>query len=269
MRIHDVLAAAQLFIISRRRAAEAEGNERAREFWHHVREYLSFIHETGQIYRFEDYLEEHTPTPQAHAETAFSAHGGEARALLFETLERVSTPKEQQLVRVLITLLDYVTGSGQGDAFEAFLKSRGEPPRVMASFSSLEEAKTWLMNLPEPPHRAHVLIGDAYHEAWYSREDGVRDIAREYVVEPLLEKLTTQGPPPVVASFDTREEAEAWLMKQPASPMLFVSIAGECHLAVYQAKLNRHSLHSLTRGLKEWEEEKRRAVERQREMDAD
>ncbi len=272
MRIHDVLAAAQLFIIARRRAAGAEGNERERELWHHVREHLSFIYERGQVYRFEDYLDEHSPTRPSRESAAFNARrdtvSREAMDLLLETQERVSTSEEKQLVRVLISLLDYVSDSGQQGAFEVFLNSRGEPPPVTASFSSLDEAKEWLMNLPEPPHRAHVLIGDDYHEAWYSREDGIRDLSREWVIEPLLEGLTRQGAPPVVASFDTRERAETWLLKHPASPMLFVSIAGEHHLAVYHEKLNRHSLHALARGLKEWEEEKRRAVERQKEMDA-
>ncbi len=272
MRIHDILAAAQLFIITRRRVAGAEGNERARALWHHVREYISFIHERGQVYRFEDYLGEHTPTPPSRESAAFRARrdtvSREAMALLLKTLDGVSASEEKQLVRVLISLLDYVADSGQEDAFELFLNKRGEPPPVTASFSSLDQAKEWLMTLPEPPHRAHVLIGDEYYEAWYSREDEVRNISREYLIEPLLEGLTRRGAPPVVASFDTREEAEVWLRKQPASPMFFVSIAGESHLAAYHEKLNRHSLHSLARGLREWEEEKRRAVERQKELDA-
>jgi hypothetical protein len=72
-----------------------------------------------------------------------------------------------------------------------------------------------------------------------------------------------------VESFNTRDEAKAWLAKHPASPLAVVSIAGEQHLAVNHEELNRHSLHSIISSLKQWKEEKRRAAERQKELDVD
>ena len=194
-------------------------------------------------------------------------------ALLLKTLDETADLEEKQLALVLINLLNYVANSGQYDALEGYLEKlrSGSPPPVTASFATRDEAEEWLRSLPEPPSRAYVLIGDEYHEVWYSREDGDRGIAREYVLEPILEDSSKRGLPPAVASFNTRDEAEAWLAKHPASPLAVVSIAGEQHLAVHHEELNRHSLHSIIPSLKEWkewEEEKRRAAERQKELDA-
>lgn len=56
MRIFETLADAARFAGSRWQAALAQGREDEKRLWRYVGESRNFVHVTGQIYRFEDYL---------------------------------------------------------------------------------------------------------------------------------------------------------------------------------------------------------------------
>jgi hypothetical protein len=128
---------------------------------------------------------------------------------------------------------------------------------VLAHFSSHEAAEAWLKGTAEPPSPARILIGDEHYQFWYMRQDNTRGMYRDYVIEPIMESLTSSGIPAQTPSFATRAEAESWLQAHPATPYAFVSIAGEYYFAAYYRRLQRHSLHHVASSLKAWEEHKR------------
>jgi hypothetical protein len=270
--IHDILANALIRIGNLRQAAESAGNDEEVALWRYVREYLLFISRTGQVYRFEDYLEDLAPSRTSFVSAAFAAReearSQQAMALLLQALQETTEPEQRQLLHVIIDMLNFVAETGQCDEFDEFRETwYVGPPRALARFDTREQAEAWLNGLAEPPGGTFVLIGDEYFEVWYSREDEVREFLRQHMIEPILEDYVARGLPAAVASFDTREEAEEWLKSHPASPMDFVSIAGEHHLAVYHKKLACHTLHPLS-SLKEWEEKKRKSREEEQEEEA-
>lgn len=160
----------------------------------------------------------------------------------------------------LVNLLNFLADTRQTADFEDFFTHRLDyAPLAMAAFATREEAEAWLKGLDEPPSTARILIGDTYHHACYSREDGSQGVYREFTIEPYIEGFMAKGIPAGSPSFPSRAEAEAWLEKNPASPFGFLSIAGEHYFAVHHKRLKRHTLHPVALSLREWEEEKQAA----------
>jgi hypothetical protein len=263
--IHDTLNSASRFAASYWRATGLEGRKEEQRLWAQLQVYRDFLGATGQAYRFEDYLEQIAPTPRPHVSTALKARQDvvttqRVMAILLRAFDE--TP-EKQAASVLIHLLNFIADTGQLDACEDYVNNRLEyAPVAIAHFTTREEAEAWLKGLEEPPSPADILIGDEYHTAVYYREDDVRFMHRDYIIEPYIEELAAEGIPPTAPGFETRAEAEEWLKNHPASPFDFVSIAGEHYLAVHHKRLNRHTLHHVASTLTAWEEQKR-AVERE------
>ena len=221
-----------------------------------------FVHLTGQVYRFEDYLEGLTPGEPSKTSPALS--GGKSSfsrptvELLLEVLDEVPEPEQKQHVRVLIALIEFIADTGQTDEVEDFfIHHHQEAPMAVARFNSRDEAEQWLKSVAEPPSPAHILIGDDYYQFWYMREDNTHGMYRDYVIEPSIKALTAKGIPPGAPSFRSRTEAEEWLTLHPASSATFVVIAGEDYLAVHHKRLKCHTLHPVASALREWEEHKR------------
>jgi hypothetical protein len=262
--MYDVLAKALLLVLKLQQAAESAGKEEV-ALWRYVREHQFFILRTGQVYRFEDYRRSLDPERTSFVSAAFStredAVSQQAMALLVRTLEETTEPEQKQLMHILIDLLNFIAETGQHDEFDEHRRTFHEaPPLTLAHFGTREQAEAWLKGLAEPPSEAYILIGDEYYVVWYSREDGVRGLHRDYVMEQWLEAFTSKGLPAAVASFNTREEAEQWLKSHPVPPMSFVTIAGEHHLVAYHRRLARHTLHPLS-SLKDWQAEKKRRAQ--------
>jgi hypothetical protein len=93
-----------------------------------------------------------------------------------------------------------------------------------------------------------VLIANAYHDVVYNHETGLRRLPRNRALDWYLEELSQKEPPAPVASFKTREEAEAWLKSQ-AEPArrAWVSVGGEPYLAVYYPNIRHRALFSLSK----------------------
>jgi hypothetical protein len=273
--IYETLADAARFAASRWQAAVDQSREDEKRLWSYVGECRNFVHMTGQVYRFEDYLNGLTPGPPSSASPALnadkSAFSRPAAELLLGVLGEVPEPAQKQHVRVLIALLDFLADTGQTEDVEDFFINHHQyAPMAVAQFTSRDEAEAWLKGLTEPPSPAHVLVGDEYHQFWYMREDNTRGMYRDYVIEPLIEALTAKGIPPGAPSFPTRTEAEDWLKSHPAAPEAFVVIAGDDYLAVHHKRLKRHTLHPVASALREWEEHKRVvALEESREVGAE
>ena len=265
MRIYQFLHSAFLFAASRMRAAGLEGRTEEQRLWIQVNAYRDFIMATGQVYLFEDYLAGVAPTSRPHVSTTLGARqdttSQRVMALLLKAFDE--TP-EKQPVSVLINQVNYIADTGQLDACEDYINNRLEyAPLAIAHFTTRDEAEAWLKGLEEPPSPSDILIGDEYYTAVYSREDNVRFMHRDHIIEPYVEELAAEGIPPTAPGFETRAEAEEWLKSHPASPFEFVSVAGEHYLAVHHKRLNRHTLHHVASTLTEWEEEKKRAVARE------
>jgi hypothetical protein len=241
------------------------GHEEEGELWRYLREITDFIHQLGQAYRFEDYLQGVPSTTPPYVSVALDSRretpSRRAMALALKALAETHDSEQVRHALVLVNLLNFLADTGQLDDFEDFFAHRLDyAPLAMASFATRDEADAWLKGLEEPPSPACILIGDGYYLAWYSREDGSQDVTRDFKIEPYIEELAARGIPPDSPSFKSREEAEAWLANHPASPFAFLSIAGEYYFAVHHKRLMRHTLQPVALSLREWEEEKRAAA---------
>ncbi|WNG39504.1 head protein [Archangium violaceum] len=71
----------------------------------------------------------------------------------------------------------------------------------------------------------------------------ITSTGQRYAFADFLEYLESNAPPPVVASFKTREEAETWLNSQSEPPdSTLVLIAGQYHTVMYIRELNHRRL---------------------------
>lgn len=265
MNTRDALENVAIFIASRRPEARLKGREEEERLWRYLRAVSDFVHVMGQAYRFEDFLQKTASTERPHVSARLRAHPGtfaqRAVELLLKLLDETPEPDQKQNVLVLITLLNFIAENGQLLAVDDFFSHQLEyAPVAIAHFATCEEAEAWLKGVTEPPSPARILIGDEYYQFWYTREDNTRGMYRDYAIEPAMEALTARGLPPQTPSFATRKEAEEWLIRHPAAPYAFVTIAGEHYFAVHHQALKRHSLHHVASALKAWEERKK-AVE--------
>ena len=172
---------------------------------------------------------------------------------------RANTPsaEEQELLAVAINAVLFITSTGQRYAFADFLKrlESNAPPPVVASFKTHEEAESWLNSQPEPPDSTLVLIAGQYHTVLYLREMNHRRLVALPVLEYHLGRLKREGLPPAVASFKTREEAEAWFLNQTEPPeQSLITIAGDDYLAVYHRNVDHHALYPFSMALDEEEQ---------------
>ena len=267
MRIFDTLAGASQFAWQRQQVAAPAKREEESELWRYLRESSDFIQQLGQAYRFEDYLRQVPSTRPPYVNATLASHhettSQRVMALAIEALEKTSDPEQARQALVLLSLLNFLADTEQLADYEDFFTHRLDyAPLAMASFATRQEAEAWLKGQAEPPSPARILVGDEYFLAWYSREDGSRDVSRDFTIEPYIEELTARGLPADTPSFKSREDAEAWLAKHPASPFAFLSISGERYFAVHHKRLKRHTLHPVANSLSAWEEEKS-AAERQ------
>jgi hypothetical protein len=177
--------------------------------------------------------------------------------LLARIRAKTQSAEEQELLAVAINAMLFITSTGQRYAFVDFLEylESNAPPPVVASFKTLKEAEAWLNNHPEPPDSTLVMIVDRYHTVSYLREMNHRRFIPLPVMEFHLGRLKREGLPPAVASFKTREEAEAWLMGQTEPPQQsLITIASDSYLAVYHRNVNHRALYPFSMALDEEEQ---------------
>jgi hypothetical protein len=164
------------------------------------------------------------------------------------------SPEDRELLLAAIDALDFIYSTGQSHAFEDYRQhlESNEPPPVVASFTTREEAETWLKNHPAPPHAASVLIAGNYHTVAYRRAGDLRYLPPSPVLEYYIARLARDEPPVAMASFNTLEEADAWLRAQPEPPRrAWVRAGGEFYLAVHHPNVQHRALYplSLAQGL--------------------
>jgi hypothetical protein len=212
---------------------------------------LSFISAAGLDFQFEDFRQSR-PSPNARG-TPGTAN---LRELLARTqgffnqlLAEPGASNEQGALRIVLDAVDYIVSTGQLEALGEHIRrlGAGSPPHVVAAFDSLAEATAWLERAPEPPSRALVLIDGQYHQALYLRDLNHRKVIPWPAMEYYLAELVRDVAPIAMASFPSRELAEAWLKTQTEPPdRAWVMIAGEIHLAVNHANVQCRALYPLS-----------------------
>jgi len=181
-----------------------------------------------------------------------------AMKLLGDLGSNSPSKEQQEILDVIFDALLFIDSTGQLYAFEdyrKFLRSE-DPPRVIKAFATIEEAEAWLKEHPDPPSSAYVLIADRYHQLVYNRDLNHRRVFPHPVFEYYLGGRLQAGLPPPVASFKTRQEAEAWFQDEAAPPkQALIMIAGEPHLAVYHPNISHRALYSFAMAAEAEEQE--------------
>jgi hypothetical protein len=154
--------------------------------------------------------------------------------------------EEQELLSIAMDAVLFIASTGQRYAFEDFRKhlASNALPEVVATFDTRAEADAWLSNHPEPPDSTFVLIAGKYHIVFYRRETNLRRMIPDPVLEFHLGRLKRSGLPPVMASFNTRKEADVWLGNQ-TEPLeqAVILIAGEPYLAAHHRNVNCRAIY--------------------------
>ncbi len=210
-----------------------------------ARDVVDFISATGQKHRFRDHRQR--PFPSMAHEPGGLLH--RAERFFKKLLDAPQPPDDAALIRVIIDALHFIAATGQLADLEEYIKhlEAGAPPYVVASFGSQEEAEVWLMNHPEPPDFAHIIVAGEYRSVSYDRQSNIRKLPNDNAIEYYLAELQKEEPPVSQASFATREEAEAWLKAQPQlARRMWVSVGGELYLAAYYPNINHRALFPLS-----------------------
>jgi hypothetical protein len=217
-----------------------------------ARDALDFISATGQRYPFEDFFK------RLDSRGGATPQGGpvELRKLMENTrcfFEQVrdepEIPEEVAQSQAILDAIRYIDSTGQHEAFAAFREhvEADAPPFVVASFDTREEADAWLASHPNPPDPADGLIGNEFHDVVHDRATNMRRLPRNRDLQWYLAELEQKEPPVAVASFETREAADAWLKAQEApARRAWVRVGGEFYLAVYYPNIHHRALYPLS-----------------------
>ncbi len=178
----------------------------------------------------------------------------EVEGLLGRLREEAPSPEDQEKLLVAIDAIRFMSASGQYYDFEDYRKSldANAPPLVNAAFDTREAAEFWLKEQPKPPASGCVLVGSEYYRVMCSRDTNIRKlIPSPSTLGYYLEEMIHDGLPAPVATFNTREEADAWLNSQAEPPrQVFITIAGEYYLAAYHYKINLRALYPISMAAK-------------------
>jgi len=171
-----------------------------------------------------------------------------AQELLGRLREEPRDPEEKERLLLAMDGLRFIAATGQTHDFEAYRQSldHDAPPLVVATFTTREAADTWLAHHPRPPHQAYVLISGEYHVVMHLPELGHRRLIAHPVLEFYLANRVQEGLPAAAASFQSIEEARAWIDSQPEPPLqVVIRIAGANYLVVHHHRVDVRALYPL------------------------
>jgi hypothetical protein len=119
-------------------------------------------------------------TELATARQTTSPLVNESLAALSEARAHIRSPEDMESVNTALLALHFILESGQLLGFESFLDrfDSTAPPLPLCSFSTRQEADTWLSAHPRPPHGAQVEIAGQRYSIGYSRDSGLRVLVR-------------------------------------------------------------------------------------------
>ncbi|MFL5351573.1 hypothetical protein [Archangium sp.] len=151
--------------------------------------------------------------------------------------------------QAILDAIHYIESTGQQGALAVFQEhvEANAPPYVVAAFDTREAAEAWLASHPHPPDPANVLIANEYHDVVYDRETNIRRLPRNRALKWYLAELQEKESPVAVASFETREAADAWWRAQPESARrAWVRVGGQPYLAAYYLNIHHRALFPLS-----------------------
>ncbi|HEX5752190.1 MAG TPA: hypothetical protein VFZ09_38610 [Archangium sp.] len=240
MKSGNSLGDAMLRLLESLRKSESEEERRILEIASGA---AAFLSRSGQRHRFEDFNKAMKPGPIPSVSFA------EEIRFLEHWWARAPSASEKDSLLVAIRALAYIESSGQREALDDYLvywRNSTLPP-VIAVFQTRDEAEAWMDAQLPPPTMASILIADSYHLVLASRERREPLFARVPIVAEFIEGALDNGLPPAVASFETREQAEAWHASVPDPPRhAFITIQGEHHVAAYWKNVNHRALYPFT-----------------------
>ncbi|XXF77851.1 head protein [Myxococcaceae bacterium GXIMD 01537] len=162
--------------------------------------------------------------------------------------EDALSSEDQEKFLLAIDALRFIASSGQLYELEDYRKGleTHAPPPIVAAFATVEEAEGWLRNHPKPPQHAFVLVGARYYSAMHFREIEARKLVPSMALERYLAEMARKLPQTPVASFSTREEANAWLVQQPSplAPSVLL-IDGRHYLGVQHPYVGVRAIYPL------------------------
>jgi hypothetical protein len=222
-----------------------------------ARDALDFVATTGQQYPFEDFRKGLPPgmSPrsakalEAHQLAGLVEHMDRTEAFFTRVRDETGPAEESALIQVILDTLRFISATHQEGAFSDYLAhvEAGAAPYAVASFDTMAEAETWLESHSNPPCFANVLVANAYHTVIHDRESNLRRLPPNESINFHLADLQEQERPEPVASFATREEAEAWFRAQRSpARRAWLSIAGGLFLAAYYPNLHHRALFPLS-----------------------
>jgi hypothetical protein len=173
----------------------------------------------------------------------------ETEKLLGTLWSKSQSKEEKEKLMFAIDALHFIFTTGQRYDFEDYRSNLASdaPPLAIASFATREEAEAWLSAHPNPPDQASVLINGEYYIVSYVRKINHRSLRRSIELEYYLGDMIREGVPPPIATFNTLEEAEAWVHAQPEPPRhVFIQIAGETYLVAYHEKFNLRAIYPIS-----------------------
>lgn len=212
-----------------------------------ARDALDFLSSTGQRHRFRDHRKSASSKPYEGSKSEGILR--EVEDYFRELLNTPRTLEEKELLQVVIDALQFIDGTGQTERLEDYVQhlEAGAPPYVVGAFDSLKEAEAWLMNHPDPPDFAHILVAGEYRSVFHDRERNIRKLPNDNALEYYLAELREAEPHVPIASFARREEAEAWLWQQTKlTRRAWVSIGGNLYLAAHYPHINHRALFPLS-----------------------
>ncbi|WP_052517569.1 hypothetical protein [Archangium violaceum] len=168
----------------------------------------------------------------------------EAQEFLGKNREHAQSPEEKELFLLAIDALWFVWRNGQSYEFERYRSDECKsPPWVIASFNTRDDAEVWIRERPQSPDLALLLIADEYHVVLSSRDGERRALVPDLAIAIHIEEMTRNGLPPAVATFNTRDEAEAWWGAQAEHPaQAVIQIGSERYLAAFYANIQHRAL---------------------------
>lgn len=110
---------------------------------------------------------------------------------LHELEKRLPLPEQLDAIRSAKVAFEFVMHIGEAYGFEDYLESirSARESSPLGSFTSREEADTWLMSQPEPPPPTVVAIGSERYATGYDRRRRLRVLSRL----PTRQELDAEG----------------------------------------------------------------------------
>jgi len=211
-----------------------------------ARSALGFISATGQRYDFEDFFKrpDSGRAPLQGGTAELRDRMDRTRRFFERVRDEPESAEEVAQSQAILDTLRYIESTGQQDAFADFLEhvEANAPPFIVAAFDTREEAEAWLASHPCPPDPAEVLVANEYRDVFYARDTNLRYLPRNHVLQRYFKELEKEQPT-VVASFETREEAESWWRAQAApARRAWVMVGSELYLAAYFPNIQHRTL---------------------------